>query len=101
MGILQEGDQLPTVKEVVGMIVVNPNTVFKAYRELERQGLVEARPGSGTFVRARPPGPPPQVQVHLAEKLAAWVQEARAAGLDDEMLEALLHSATQNIKEDS
>ena len=62
MGILQEGDQLPTVKEVVGMIAINPNTVFKAYRELEMLGLVEGRTGSGTFVSGRPTGPLPEIQ---------------------------------------
>ena len=51
LGLLQPGDQLPTVKEVVSTVAINPNTVLKAYRELEREGLVEARRGLGTFVR--------------------------------------------------
>jgi len=92
MGILQPGDRLPTVKEVVGMIVINPNTVFKAYRELESQGLVEGRTGSGTFARALPAGPPPQVQAALADSLSVWLEQARAAGLDDDAIEALLRS---------
>src|ERR1700739_1775748 len=50
LGLLEEGDQLPTVKEVVTSVAINPNTVLKAYRELEREGLVGARPGIGTFV---------------------------------------------------
>src|ERR1700753_3199140 len=50
LGLLSEGDQLPTVKDVVGAIAINPNTVAKAYRELEYEGLVSARPGVGTFV---------------------------------------------------
>jgi GntR family transcriptional regulator len=50
LGLLHEGDQLPTVKEVVARIAINPNTVLKAYRELEHDGLVAARPGVGTFV---------------------------------------------------
>ena len=49
LGVLHPGDQLPTVKEVVASIAINPNTVLKAYRELEREGLVEGRPGVGTF----------------------------------------------------
>ena len=53
-GVLKPGDQLPTVKEVVTQLAVNPNTVFKGYRELEREGLVEGRPGAGTFVLRRP-----------------------------------------------
>jgi len=59
MGVLSMGDQLPSVREVVAVTAVNPNTVLKAYRDLEREGLVEARSGQGTFVRGRPPGPPP------------------------------------------
>jgi GntR family transcriptional regulator len=99
MGILQEGDRLPTVKEVVRMVVINPNTVFKAYRELESEGLIEGRTGSGTFARARPPGPPPSVQAELAAEAAMWIQKARAAGLDEELIEALLRSALHNEKE--
>ena len=59
MGVLTVGDQLPSVRDVVAATAVNPNTVLKAYRDLEREGLVEARAGHGTFVRGRPPGPPP------------------------------------------
>ena len=50
LGLLHEGDQLPTVKEVVAQLAINPNTVLKAYRELEHEGLASARPGVGTFV---------------------------------------------------
>jgi len=98
LGILREGDRLPTVKEVVGMIVINPNTVFKAYRELESQGLVEGRIGNGTFARALPPGPPPEVQTALSDKLSAWIAAARTAGLDDESIESLVRSTLINNK---
>ena len=97
MGILQEGDQLPTVKEVVGMVAINPNTVFKAYRELEMLGLVEGRTGSGTFISGRPVGPPPKVQGALAEDLKAWIDKAKKAGLDEESIEALINSTLHNI----
>ena len=50
LGILQPGDQLPTVKEVVRSLTINPNTVLRAYRELDLEGLVEGRRGVGTFV---------------------------------------------------
>ena len=89
-GVLVPGDQLPTVKEVVTQLAINPNTVFKGYRELEREGLVEGRPGAGTFVRRRPPGPPPGMHATLARGLARWVERARVAGLDDASIEALL-----------
>ena len=90
MGVLGVGDQLPTVREVVAAVAVNPNTVLKAYRDLEREGLIEARAGHGTFVLARPPGPPPGTHSRLGRSLAAWVREARRAGLDDESMESLL-----------
>jgi len=90
MGILDVGDQLPSVREVVAAVAVNPNTVLKAYRDLEREGLVEARAGQGTFVRALPPGPPPGTHSRLGRSLARWVREARKAGLDEESMESLL-----------
>ena len=93
MGVLDVGDQLPSVREVVTAVAVNPNTVLKAYRDLEREGLVEARSGQGTFVRARPPGPPPGTHSRLGRSLARWVREAREAGLDDESMESLLRVA--------
>jgi GntR family transcriptional regulator len=90
MGVLDVGDQLPTVREVVAATAINPNTVLKAYRDLEREGLVEARAGHGTFVKSRPPGPPPGTHSRLGRSLGRWVREARDAGLDDESIESLL-----------
>jgi GntR family transcriptional regulator len=100
MGVVTVGDQLPSVREVVAATAVNPNTVLKAYRDLEREGLVEARAGQGTFVRARPPGPPPGTHSRLGHALAAWVREARAAGLDDEAIESLLRVTLQAAAEE-
>jgi GntR family transcriptional regulator len=90
MGLLDVGDRLPAVREVVAATAVNPNTVLKAYRDLEREGLVEARAGHGTFVRGRPPGPPPGTHSRLGRSLARWVRQAHEAGLDDESIESLL-----------
>src|SRR5580693_8268646 len=95
MGVLDVGDQLPTVREVVSATAINPNTVLKAYRDLEREGLVEARAGHGTFVKSRPPGPPPGTHTRLGRGLTTWVREARAAGLDDEAIESLLRITLQ------
>ncbi len=95
MGVLDVGDQLPSVREVVAAVAINPNTVLKAYRDLEREGLVEARAGQGTFVRARPPGPPPGTHSRLGRSLARWVREAREAGLDEESMESLLRITLQ------
>lgn len=85
---LEVGDQLPTVKEVVGMVAVNPNTVFKAYRELELEGLVKGRPGLGTFV-VRTLGAPPPDYLRVRSGLERWLREARDAGLDEEAIASL------------
>ncbi len=98
LGILLDGDQLPTVKEVVKMVAINPNTVFKAYRELEALGLVEGRTGSGTFVSGRPAGPPPEIQNVVADGLIKWINEAKKAGLDEEAIEALINSTLYNTR---
>ena len=92
LGLLRQGDQLPTVKEVVGVLAINPNTVLKAYRELEREGLVAARPGLGTFVTRVPAGPAPGTYAPLRRELGRWVGKARTAGLDDESIDALFRS---------
>src|SRR5580692_4952483 len=92
MGVLEVGDKLPTVKEVVAEVAINPNTVMKAYWELEHEGLVEGRQGVGTFVSRRPDGPPPGTQAKLAKSLERWVQTARDEGLDDEAIESMLRT---------
>jgi GntR family transcriptional regulator len=89
LGILQPGDQLPTVKDVVGSLAINPNTVLKAYRELDHEGLVEGRRGVGTFVASAPPTPPPEGVKELRTSLVRWVGRARTAGLDDDAISAL------------
>jgi GntR family transcriptional regulator len=96
LGILREGDQLPTVKEVVAMIAINPNTVFKAYRELDGLGLVEGKTGIGTFVLKRPIGPSPSTQTALAKDLSSWIEKAKKVGLDEESLEALINATLHN-----
>jgi GntR family transcriptional regulator len=95
VGIISVGDQLPTVKQVVAEVALNPNTVMKAYRELENSGIVEGRQGVGTFVLLRPESPPPSTHVRLARSLARWVGGARALGLSDAAIEDLLRSTLQ------
>ncbi len=90
LGWLQPGDRLPTVRDVVATSGVNANTVLKAYRELELAGLVEARQGSGTFVKASLGSAAPEDLDPLRATLAGWVAEARSAGLEDEDIYALL-----------
>lgn len=89
LGLLDQGDQLPTVKDVVARLAINPNTVLKAYRELERDGLVAPRPGVGTFVTGELSGPGLAAIRPLRRELEGWLGRARSAGLDDEGIEAL------------
>ncbi len=89
LGLLREGDQLPTVKEVVASVAINPNTVLKAYRELEHEGLVSPRPGLGTFVTRTLADDTTAAHGPLREELRRWLARARDAGLDDESIEAI------------
>jgi GntR family transcriptional regulator len=92
LGLLREGDQLPKVKDVVAGLAINPNTVLKAYRELEYEGLAAARPGIGTFVTGTLAGPSLAAHGPLRHDLQRWLAKARRAGLDDESIEALFAS---------
>jgi GntR family transcriptional regulator len=93
LGILHEGDRLPTVKDVAASVAINPNTVLKAYRELEHQGLVAARPGIGTFVTKTLRDPSFAAHDGLRRDLTRWIAKARTAGVDDESIEAIFHEA--------
>lgn len=97
LGLLKPGDQLPTAREVVAKLAINPNTVLRAYRELEREGLVGARPGQGTFVRRGLSGGDPAAQARLRRDLDRWLRTARAAGLDREAIEALYQAAIRDL----
>jgi GntR family transcriptional regulator len=95
LGHLRPGDQLPTIREVVSKLAINPNTVLKAYRDLEREGLVTSRPGSGTFVRVDVQIGPRAGHAALRSGLSRWMQRAQEAGLDDGDLRALFEDALQ------
>ena len=77
LGILRPGDQLPTVMEVVSSLTINPNTVLKAYRELDHEGLVEARRGVGTFISSQLAPLPPDDVKELRSALEGWIRRAR------------------------
>jgi GntR family transcriptional regulator len=96
LGLLRPGDKLPTAKEVVAKLAINPNTVLKAYRELEREGLVGARPGQGTFVLKTLSHNDPAEQTELRQQLADWVLAARQAGLVDEDIDAVYHAVMRH-----
>ena len=90
LGVLARGDQLPTAREVVAALAINPNTVLRAYRDLEHQGIVQSRPGLGTFVIGMPPGPSIGDHEGLRRALQRWIRDARDAGLDDDAIDTLV-----------
>ncbi len=90
LGVLDVGDQLPTVREVVADLAINPNTVAKAYRELEREGLVVARQGRGTFIASTLASSSLRHHESLRASLEAWLESARRAGLDEDSIRALV-----------
>jgi GntR family transcriptional regulator len=100
LGLLQVGDQLPTVREAVAQLAINPNTVLKAYRDLEREGLIASRPGQGTFVLRTLAGPALAQQAALRRGLARWLASAREAGLDDESILALFTSTFRESQQE-
>ncbi len=84
LGWLQPGDKLPTVHEVAASVAINPNTVLRAYRELEREGLAVGRPGQGTFIQRSLSQVSPSAYGTLRRRLERWMVAAREAGLDDD-----------------
>jgi GntR family transcriptional regulator len=90
LGVLDVGDQLPTVREVVADLAINPNTVAKAYRDLEREGLVVAQQGRGTFVASTLAAPSLAHHEELRRELERWLEHADAVGLDEESIRALI-----------
>ncbi|MFD5034421.1 GntR family transcriptional regulator [Streptomyces sp. NPDC058220] len=99
LGLLEPGDRLPTAREVVEATAINPNTVLKAYRELEREGLAEGRRGLGTFVRGTLGRG--SADSALRAELAAWADRARAEGLDKDDVTALFTSVVEERFEES
>ena len=100
LGMLGVGDQLPTVREVVAHLVINPNTVLKAYRELEHEGLIASRPGQGTFVVRTLAATSLASHAALRRGLARWLRSARDAGLDDESILALFNATFREAQRD-
>jgi GntR family transcriptional regulator len=100
LGYLQEEDRLPTVKDVAADLAINPNTVVKAYRQLEHEGLAGGRPGQGTFITATSSPALPEQQQALRASLEEWLRAAEEAGLDDEAVTALIAVARQDMKKE-
>ena len=100
LGYLREGDRLPTVKDVASDLAINPNTVVKAYRQLEHEGLAGGRPGQGTFITATSSPALPDAQEALRASLEEWLRDAEEAGLNDEAVTALIAVARQDMKKE-
>jgi len=98
LGRLRVGDQLPPVREVVTKIAINPNTVFKAYRDLEHLGVVEMRQGHGTFVRRAPKQVSSAELAAMRRSLLRWMKSAREAGLDPDSIRALFTETFQEAQ---
>jgi GntR family transcriptional regulator len=99
LGVLERGDRLPKVREVVAALAINPNTVLKAYKELETKGLTSGRPGQGTFIDgAVAQSTLPELTV-LRRSLRAWFEQAETAGLDENGIAALVASSLRDFSE--
>jgi GntR family transcriptional regulator len=101
LGLLTAGDQLPTVKDVVTSLAINPNTVLKAYRELEHKGLVAGRPGQGTFIAGTVAVVPMVARQALQRRLGRWMADAIAAGCDHDDLNALFAMTIHDLDRSS
>jgi GntR family transcriptional regulator len=99
LGRLNPGDRLPTVREVASALAINPNTVLKAYRELEHEQLVEGRPGQGTYVVRSLSGPSPKTLDRLRRGLENWVADAQAGGLETEHIRAVVDTTIRTLLE--
>jgi GntR family transcriptional regulator len=99
LGYLSVGDQLPRVRDVVAELAINPNTVMKAYRELEMKGLAVGRPGQGTFIEATLNQVALPVLVELRRSLVSWVTDADAAGLDENGIAALIANVMRDFRD--
>src|SRR5258706_13060138 len=99
LGYLQPGDQLPKVRDVVASLAINPNTVLKAYKELEVKGLAAGRPGQGTFIQATLSQIALPELTALRRSLSGWLTAADVAGLDEDGIVALFTSALRDFYE--
>ena len=99
LGYLNPGDQLPTVRDVVASLAINPNTVLKAYRDLELKGLAAGRPGQGTFIQATLSQVALPELTTLRRSLSRWLTAAEGAGLDQDGIVALFTSALRDFYE--
>ncbi|GAB3001998.1 GntR family transcriptional regulator [Saccharothrix stipae] len=102
LGFLRQGDRLPLIREVAEALAINPNTVAKAYRQLEQEDLVTGRPGQGTFVNEAPTaGMSAATYTSLRRGLETWLNRAHAAGLDEQAVNALFTAVVNRAKNEN
>lgn len=101
LGLLRPGDQMPTIRDVVASLAINPNTVMKAYRELELEGLIGGRPGQGTFVLLALPGPSQDDLDEMRSMLLRWFARAQELGLDEESIVALVTTTLRQYQREA
>lgn len=101
LGYLMPGSQLPKVRDVVASLAINPNTVLKAYKELETKGLTVGRPGQGTFIKATLSRVTLPELTELRRSLTDWVASANGAGLDEDEIAALVANVLRDFRESS
>ena len=99
LGLLHPGDQMPTIRELVASLAINPNTVLKAYRELEMEGLIGGRPGQGTFVLETLPGSSQDDLAEMGASLERWLIRAKELGMDEDSIVALFDTTLQRYRE--
>ena len=100
-GTLAPGDRLPAAREVVAALAINPNTVLKAYSQLEHEGIAFSRPGLGTFIaQTAPAAIPKSIRARLEPRLRRWLDDARHAGLNDESIGSLFAAVVETSQVD-
>jgi len=99
-GRLKPDEELPSVRQLAQQIVVNPNTVVRAYRELESEGLVYKKRGSGTFVSSQiTPYTDEVVEQKITERIDALIVEGVNMGIDEDRMAELFRARWQEIQQ--
>ena len=89
-GALRPGDQLPTIRQLSEQVVMNPNTVVRAYRQLDQEGIIEMRHGSGAFVSSAAPGP--RVSRKAQTLVGSMIDRLMALGLTESEIRRAVES---------
>lgn len=95
-GVLRQGDKMPSVRELATELTINPNTIQRAYRELEMQGWIASVPGKGSFVCGIPSGPGPEA-LALLENFDKTTEALLKLGTTrQELIDRILKGGNEN-----